>query len=178
MWKGIVGKPFSPLAFEAYVAGLHWLSWKPEFLVLHNTGAPTLAQWHEVDGHTRMQNLQHYYRDTLHWSGGPHIFAADDFIWAFTPLTVPGVHSPSWNAVSRGIEMVGDFTKEAFDSRVRDNTVSALATLHIALGIDSHTLKFHKMDPKTSHKDCPGDHVVYSDMVQRVHAEIARRKTP
>lgn len=59
-----------------------------------------------------MQNLQSYYRDTMKWSGGPHLFVADDLVWAFTPLTVPGVHSPSWNNVSWGVELVGDYSTE------------------------------------------------------------------
>ncbi len=172
MWKGIVGRNFTPDEFETYVKGLHWGVWKPSFCVLHNTGVPTLAQWHEVDGHTRMQNLQHYYRDTQGWSAGPNAFISSDYIWVFTPLTTSGVHSPSWNEISLGIEMVGDYSKESFNPLVKSNTVKALAILHLALGLDSHTLRFHREDPRTSHKDCPGKSVIKQDMIDLIHAEM------
>lgn len=119
-----------------------------------------------------MRNLEHYYRDIQGWSGGPHLFVDDLKIWAFTPLTVPGVHTPSWNSISWGVEMVGDYSAEPFGEHVRDNTVKALATLHAAIGLDSHTLRFHKDDPRTTHRDCPGKHVNKEDMIQRIHDEI------
>ena len=175
-WKGIVGKSFDPEAFHKYVAGLEFASWKPEFVVLHNTYKPNLANWHEVSGKERMKNLVTYYRDDLKWSGGPHVFAADDLIWVFTPLTVPGVHSPSWNEVSWGVEMAGDYDVEAFDSgpgaKVRANAVAALAVLHARLGLDSSTIRFHKEDPETTHKNCPGKNVLKPDLVKRVHQAI------
>ena len=42
-WKGIVGKGFKPQEFEAYVGTLLFSAWRPQFVVLHNTAAPTLA---------------------------------------------------------------------------------------------------------------------------------------
>ena len=153
-WKGIVGKSFSPDEFDAYVASLSFVNWRPQFVVLHNTAAPTLAQWHSVPGQTRMINLQSFYRDTQKWSAGPHLFVADDLIWVFTPLTMSGVHSPSWNLISWGVEMVGDFSTEAFKSPQKDNVIRALAALHSALGLNPNTLRLHKEDPKTTHV-CP-----------------------
>ena len=88
-----------------------------------------------------MKNLENFYKNTQKWSAGPHLFVADDLIWVFTPLTVSGVHSPSWNSVAWGVEMVGDFNAEPFDARVRDNAVAALATLHAVVGLDPKTLK-------------------------------------
>lgn len=177
-WKGIVGREFSPDEFEEYVETLVFPAWRPSFVVVHNTGSPKLSQWHSVSGEQRMKNLEHFYRDTHKWSAGPHLFVADDLIWVFTHLTTSGVHSPSWNAISWGVEMVGDYSTEAFDTgsgaKVRDNAVSALATLHAAAGIDSHTIHFHKEDPKTTH-NCPGINVQKSDLIQRVHDELIRR---
>jgi hypothetical protein len=175
-WKGIVGRSFSPEAFNAYVAALgpapNWV----KFVVLHNTAEPTIAEWHSVEGRRRMQNLETYYRETLHWSAGPHLFCADDLIWVFTPLTEPGVHSPSWNRCSLGVEMVGDFSKERFDfgpgRRVRENAVAALAVLHHWANLESHTLKFHKSDPLTTHRDCPGKNVDRAEMIAQVHHAI------
>jgi hypothetical protein len=179
-WKGIVGKGFAPADFEAYVRDLAMGEWKPQFIVLHNTSEPRLSQWHTTPGAQRMLNLQSYYRDQQGWSAGPHLFVADDLIWVFTPLTTPGVHSPSWNEVSWGVEMVGEYEDEPFDfgaaAEVRDNAVSALATLSMKAGFDSSSLHLHKEDPKTTHKDCPGKNVVKADMIQRLHDEIGRRR--
>ena len=175
-WKGIVGKSFNPEAFHRYVATLTFASWRPKFVVVHNTFEPNLVNWHDASGEERMENLVTYYRDEEKWSAGPHIFAADDSIWVFTPLTVPGVHSPSWNRVSWGVEMVGNYDVEAFDSgagaKVRANAVSALAILHARLSLDSSTIRFHKEDPKTTHKCCPGENVSKPDLVKRVHEAI------
>jgi len=82
-WKGIVGRGFTAADFEQYVQTIKLTLWHPQFVVLHNTFIPRLADWHQVPGEQRMQNLQHYYRDTQHWSAGPHLFIADDLIWVF-----------------------------------------------------------------------------------------------
>lgn len=164
-WKGIVGKGFSPDQFDEYVSGLVFNNWRPQFVVLHNTASPTLSEWHKVSGEARMKNLESYYRDTMKWSGGPHLFIADDLIWVFTPLTVSGIHSPSWNMISWGVEMVGDFNKETLTSPQKDNVIRALATLHSALGLDPGNLRLHKEDPKTTHL-CPGSSIIKHDVVQ------------
>jgi N-acetylmuramoyl-L-alanine amidase len=171
-WQGIVGKSFSPDAFEAYVSSLSFSSWRPQFVVLHNTAAPTLAQWHSVPGATRMANLESYYRDTMKWSAGPHLFIADDLIWVFTPLVVSGVHSPSWNPISWGVEMVGDFSKEVLSSPQKDNVIHALAALHSVIGLDPNTLKLHKEDPKTTHI-CPGSNVSKNDVIHQTLARLS-----
>lgn len=176
-WKGIVDRSFTPSAFADYVQTLTFSNWKPAFVVLHNTGAPTLAQW--MAGPTspqqRILNLQSYYRDQMGWSAGPHLFVANDVIWAFTPLTTSGVHSPSWNAVSWGVEMVGDYATEDFNqgpgAAVASNAIAALATLHSAIGIDPKTLKLHKEDPLTTH-DCPGANVHKDDIIARLQAAM------
>ena len=168
-WKGIVGQSFSPEAFKAYVAGLNWDDWQPEFAVLHNTGEPTLAQRPHGLTHQHILDLEKYYRDEAPlpngrkgWSAGPHLFCDDNGIWVFTPLTVPGVHSPSWNSVAFGVEMLGDYDSEEFDSgrglAVQQHAVAAIAILSAARGIDPGTMRLHREDPKTDHH-CPGDNV-------------------
>ena len=171
-WKGIVGRGFLADEFDAYVSSLSFSGWRPQFVVLHNTAAPTLAQWHSVPGTTRMENLESYYRDTMKWSAGPHLFVADDLIWAFTPLTVSGVHSPSWNLISWGVEMVGDFSTEILVSPQRDNVIRALAILHGAVGLDPNGLRLHKEDPETTHRQCPGSNVVKADIIEETIARI------
>ena len=172
-WKGIVGRGFTPADFQSYVASLKFGDWRPQFTVLHNTSAPRLSQWHSTPGAQRMRNLESFYRDQQHWSAGPHLFVADDLIWVFTPLTTSGVHSPSWNAMSWGVEMVGEYEEEPFPPAVRDNTVQALTALHAWAGLDPATLHFHKEDPQTTHTTCPGKHVVKSDIVARLTASLA-----
>src|SRR5678815_2734928 len=108
-WKGTVARGFTAKEFTEYCLGLRdetW-DWRPKFIVLHNTAIPTFANWHDVPGEQRMREFTVYFRDQQRWSGGPHLFIADDRIWVFTPLTLPGVHSPSWNDVSWGVEVVG-----------------------------------------------------------------------
>jgi hypothetical protein len=173
-WKGIVGKGFLPEAFTTYASGLTFTTWRPQFVVLHNTALPKLYEWHSISGDQRMKNLEAFYKNVQQWSAGPHLFIADDLIWVFTPLTVSGVHSPSWNSMSWGVEMVGDYNVEPFSDQVRDNAVSALGTLHGLLGLDPYTLRLHKEDPKTTH-DCPGRNVSKVDMIQRIVDRLAEQ---
>lgn len=167
MWKGIVNQSFSPISFKTYVDDIKMIAWKPRFVVLHNTASPTASEWHSISGTQRMLNLETYYRDQQKWSGGPHIFVADDLIWAFTPLTVPGVHSPAWNQLSWGVEMVGNFQVEPFIGGVKNNAVATLAILYKKLGADPNNLKLHREDPLTTHH-CPGDCVKKDEMIQLV----------
>jgi len=108
----------------------------------------------------------------MKWSAGPHLFVADDLIWVFTPLTTSGVHSPSWNAISWGVEIVGEYEQETFAGAIKSNAVDALAILHAALGLDPKTLRFHKEDPLTTHKSCPGRNVVKPDLIAAVESRI------
>lgn len=176
-WKGIVNRAFTPRHFADYVLGLTFPLWRPQFVVLHNTGRPTLGQWHDslTSPQQRILDLERFYRDTQGWSAGPHLLIADDFIWAFTPLTTSGVHSPSWNAYAWGVEVVGDYDREDFShgpgAAAAANTVSALATLHTVLSLDPRNLKFHKEDPKTT-CDCPGRNIDKSTMIARIEAAM------
>jgi hypothetical protein len=172
-WKGIVGRSFTAPDFIAYLATVTLSNWRPQFVVVHNTFIPKLSDWHTVPGAQRMQGLQTYYRDTQHWSAGPHLFVADDLIWAFTPLTTSGIHSPSWNHISWGVELVGDYDTEPFGDAVRQNAVAALAGLHALAGLDSNTLHLHKEDPLTTHKQCPGNNVVKDDLIQQIADHMA-----
>lgn len=177
-WKGIVGQSFTPDEFDGYCHTLSWTAWRPSFIVLHNTAIPSLAQ--RTKGLTKQHilSLEAFYRDTQGWKAGPHLFVDDKQIWAFTPLTVSGTHSPSWNKVALGIEMLGDYEREAFDSgrglQVRKNTVCALATLCAILGLEPATMKLHREDPLTTHA-CPGKNVRKLEVIQAVIDLIVAR---
>lgn len=174
-WRDFVGKAFTREAFTQYVNGLVWQYWRPKGVVIHNTAAPTLAQWAEEGPRheARIRNLRHYYEFTNHWPGGPHLFVSRRWITVFDGLLEPGVHSPSFNREYLGIEMVGDFSREPFNSGdgalVRDNAVYATAVLlrRLRLPVNDRTIRFHKEDPRTTH-DCPGKLVNKSDFVARV----------
>lgn len=180
-----VKRGFSQEAFASYLKTITWPSWRPSRICWHNTASPSLEQWQKsaaadlangiVPGLTRIKNLEAYFRDQNHWSGAPHLFIAPDLIWVFNPLDAPGVHSPSFNATSIGIEMVGDFDKEDDETgdglKVKNNTIFATAMLCSAIGIEPTdgqvdpktkvamgAIFIHRQDPKTTH-DCPGAHI-------------------
>jgi N-acetylmuramoyl-L-alanine amidase len=177
-WKGIVGRSFSPDDFDTYCHTLQWTAWRPSFIVLHNTAIPSLAQRPNGLTETHIKNLEAFYRDTQGWKAGPHLFVDDRQIWVFTPLTVSGTHSPSWNKTALGVEMLGNFETERFDdgrgAQVRANTVAALATLSAILGFDPQTMRIHREDPATTHA-CPGKNVRKLDVIQAVQDLINTR---
>lgn len=175
-WKDIVGKGFTSSDFEQYVKTIRLEAWRPQFVVVHNTQAPKLSDWHKKPGEEHLQDLQNYYRDQMHWSAGPHLFIADDLIWVFTPLTTPGVHSPSWNAISWGVEIVGDYDLESLGDGTRENAVTALAALHALAGLDPQSLHIHKEDPKTTHTYCPGKNIVKADFIQWIMEQLTQKE--
>ena len=68
---------------------------------------------------------------------------------------------------------MGDYDAEPFAGAVRQNAVAALAGLHALAGLDPNTLRFHKEDPLTTHKRCPGDNVVKADLIQEIADQMA-----
>ena|SRR5688572_6468754 len=177
-WKGIVGKQFTQEEFDEYCHDLTWTAWRPSFIVLHNTAIPSLAQRPNGFNTNHMKGLETYYRDTQKWRAGPHLFVDDKKIWVFTPLTVSGTHSPSWNKVALGIEMLGDYETESFDGgrglQVRANAVAAMATLCAVLGLNPQDIRLHREDSLTTHK-CPGKHVRKLEVIQQVQDLIISR---
>jgi hypothetical protein len=163
-------------SLKLYLDTLDLTTWKraggPDFVVLHNTGAPTLSQRPQGFLPQHMVNLSQYYAG-LGWHAGPHFFCDQNGIWAFSRADRPGVHSPSWNQISWGVEMLGDYDQDNFETgagaSVAANAVYLVAALSQRAGLDSHTMRLHKADPLTTHKDCPGAGVNQQAFVQRVH---------
>jgi len=91
---------------------------------------------------------------------------------------VSGTHSPSWNKLALGIEMLGDFDAESFtDGRglaVRSNAVKAMASLSAVPGLDPQTIRLHREDPLTTHA-CPGSAVRKLEIIQAVTDVITAR---
>lgn len=176
-WTPIVGTRFSPSEFDDYVRSLVFTTWRPQFVVVHNTGVPSIAD--RPLGYTaaQIQNLVTYYRDQQGWSAGPHCFVDQNGIWVFTPLTSRGVHSPSWNDVAWGIETLGAYETEAFTDPIHANLVACLATLHAVAPLDVNNLRFHKEDPNTTHTSCPGKNLNKAALVLDVRTLLSARET-
>lgn len=171
-WTPIVRKAFNLEQLKEYINALDFSQWKPSLVVWHNTSLPTIAQWEKsaaedasknlVPGISRINNLETYFKD-MGWSAGPHFFVYKDVVWAFTPANKKGVHSPSWNGISIGIEMIGDFSIEDDEAGsgllIKNNTIALTAMLCEKLGLDpQQCVKLHKEDLKTTH-DCPGKNI-------------------
>jgi N-acetylmuramoyl-L-alanine amidase CwlA len=173
-WTEIVGQRFSSDEFGAYVRSLIFGSFRPKFVVVHNTAAPTIKQRPQGFTQQHMKNLVSFYRDAKKWSAGPHLFVDQNGIWVFTPLTMPGVHSPSWNHESIGVETLGNYETEPFEGPIKEHLIACLALLHDALHLDPARLKFHKDDANTTHKGCPGKNLdrfaLLADLAQRLAA--------
>jgi hypothetical protein len=167
----VVGKSFTPEEFREYVSTQNFDKWHPQFMVLHDTVSPSLREWSASPGIPQLQKYSARY-GTLGWSGGPHLFIDDKAIWVFNPLTKPGVHSPSWNKVSIGVVMVGNYSVEPLNDKVLENTVQAIAILDAALGLEPTNLRFHREDPKTTHTECPGRNVDKNDLIRRIIARL------
>lgn len=180
----IVGKFVDVAGFAAHVAGLQFNGWTPAFVIVHNTSAPSLANYAEWRAHPEKhgqwtpeqwgRNLASYYAG-LGWHSGPHAFVTPDGILLFTPFTQHGTHSPAWNSRTWGIETVGEFEREPFTGGVRDNLIATLGILHARTGLNPEDYKFgvrgihfHKEDPVTTHKTCPGHFVVKPDLISAV----------
>lgn len=177
-------KSYTVEDFAAFVDGLAWNSWRPEFITLHNTAIPSLATWldSKYAAERRIVAQKQYERDILHWHSGVHLFVAPNLIWNLCDLTQDGVSVSCWNHLTLGIEMIGDYATEAFDTgpgaKVRDNAVAAMAILHRKLGlrpdqyqIGVRGLHFHK-ECRHDHHDCPGGNVRKEDVVARVLAKM------
>lgn len=183
-----VGKCFPTAAeFLDYLDDIKFGAWRPRFVTIHHTGAPSLKTWRGYGNRKApitdakwMANLAAYYGNELGWSAGPHFFFTPD---NFCVLSVPyrrGVHAVSFNATSWGVECVGDFDREAFTPELANRYAEGLACLHLALGIspdpyvfNTRGLHFHRDDPKTN-KTCPGRGVDKARMIALVKSQMAR----
>jgi hypothetical protein len=177
----IVGKCFTtPAEFLAYLEGLTFGAWRPKFITMHHTGAPSLATWQgwqtrskPVSDEQWLRNLAAYYGG-LGWSAGPHFFVMPKHICVLSDPTKRGVHAVSFNALSWGVEVVGDFDSERLSGAYLDFVADAMAAMHIAAGLQPAPyrfrecgLHFHRDDPKTS-KTCPGRSVAKDAVIDAI----------
>lgn len=192
MWTDFDGKPYTRASFLALLdniptARLRWC----KFLCVHNTAAPSITQWSSgaATPAQRIVNLQHFYENERGWHAGPHGFVPPDpniCLYGFSSFMAPGVHASCFNKVAIGLELVGDFDSEDFNSGpgaiVRDNAIFVLAALHNRLGLrpdefelGKSGLHFH-VDCKRDNHACPGRKVQREPLVQAVLEEMERLK--
>ena len=154
-------KSFLPAGFAVYVAALSLpdtARWA-QFITLHNTAPPTLRERPNGFSPQNMADMADFYAGKG-WHAGPHLFIDDTYIHVFSDLRHTGVHTPSWNHCSWGIEQLGDYDTDDYNAGrgalVKNNAVAAIAILSHFRGLDTHSLRLHKEDPATTHRDCPG----------------------
>jgi len=183
-----VGKVFpTAQGFLAYLDSIKFTGWKPSYVVVHHTGAPTLKNWHDwqtrkspVSDAQWLKNLAAYYGNNLGWSSGPQFFFTPNNFCVLSPPERRGIHAASFNGNSWGVEMVGNFDVETWGGAYRAKYIEGLACLHLATGmaLDPYVrgksgLHYHRDDPKTS-KTCPGKHVAKPAMIAEIKAAMAR----
>ena len=175
-WKGIIGKGYTPNEFAEYVRDLQLTAWRPSLVVLHHAAIP-LARFPAGITPGFLDQQQSFFRSRK-FKSGPHLYIDDNKIWVFTPLTVSGTHAATWNDVSWGVLIIGDYDRdsptEERAKRVIDNAVAALAILYGKINGDPGTLHLHKEDPRTP-SACPGNNIVKEPIIQRVKQVMAGR---
>jgi|GEM_PF-1771207 hypothetical protein len=179
-----VGKRFSVAEFKAHLQGISFTSsFRPEFVTLHHTASPSLAQRPQGFSDQHLQNLRHYYQEQLGWNGAPHLFIDDQAkpIIVFQRLDRRGVHAVSFNRNAWGIEMLGNFDSENPEAgrggKVVEHSIDALAEMCRKLGVGATTIRFHRDDPRTN-KSCPGRRIHKVDIEARVAAKLGTALPP
>lgn len=155
------------------VMAKHMGKWKPIGGVQHNTGKMV---WPGYDSHgiqiTPAQRMDNMSVDWVsrHFTGGPQFLASKSYIDEKTKLIVPakmnivwppwmfGTHSPEFDDTRWGMESTGDFNLEPMPDDLYQVIVRGWAALYKYLGhpANSDNFKYHKEDPGTTHKQCPG----------------------
>lgn len=175
------GRVMTIAEMQAHVRGLKDVGngFRPKFVVFHNTDVPDIAlyqKWMARGNPTPEQwlkNLASYYAG-MGWKSMPHAFVLPDGrIGLGCPFDIRGTHAPSWNSVALGIEVVGNFDREQFAGTPSERAVVALfGELHNRFDLqpDNYArgvrgIHFHKEDPATTHKSCPGKNVVKAKFV-------------
>ena len=182
-------------AFVARVQRYDFGQIAPSQIVLHNTASPA-ATWAPAVGAPnwdrdeaglsdiqikakRLRQLDAiyygYYRDSLRWDAGPHLFVDDRFVYLGTPLDTIGIHAGVGNSYriggklrySIGIEIVGRYASVRWPAPIIAQLRGVVQALATRLGITiayTHApddqparhegqIAFHR---DYSTKDCPG----------------------
>jgi hypothetical protein len=177
----MIGRRLSIAEWLSYVASYQFGAVAPSRLVLHHTFVPTVDQW---AGLRSMQGMQRYYGGKG-WTAAPHVYAAPDGIWLFTPMKDVGIHAGTGNSgvingkfwYSIGLEMVGNYDGVRPSGAVWENAKAVMGGISKRLGIAPRQLiSFHR--DYTNQKSCPGWAVTKDWVFGEVDAWLANRTPP
>jgi hypothetical protein len=160
-------------SIQAYAAAL-WPFPKPAWVsgvTLHHTWKPTEADWR---GERSMDALERYYRGTLKWLSGPHLFVAPDGLWAGTPLASRGTHAGICNTDHIGVEIVGNFDARPWGDGLREYIYQLSVLLLQWAGVDETRLHGHR--ECLPNKSCPGWTVNMANVRQDVGRRLFNRR--
>lgn len=197
--QALTGHEFS-LYVERYNFGVN----PPNFVVVHHTAIPyTMAApapgknlnkaWDANEGGMsaeqikqkrlrQLNNAKEYYRKTLLWDRGPHLFIDDRYIYLFTPMYDVGIHAKQGNSYtaggklnySIGIEVIGHYTNRRWPEPVAQLVGHAIAMLKKQL--NTFELVYKPWAGGISgHRDynkpaCPGNAVTNDFIIQAAKA--------
>lgn len=193
-----IGKALTGQEFITYVQTYDFGSIPPSFVVVHNTYNPD-ASWAPISTNQaswwdrnemgmsadqiktkrrpQLDGIMVYYRDTKHWTTGPHLFIDEKWIWLFTPMYEVGTHAASGNSFhdangqlhySIGVETVGYFKNNGWPESMQKLLQIAVQTLRDRLknfeivytsapdnrpDLHDHQISFHNDYNKP---ECPG----------------------
>jgi hypothetical protein len=183
-----VGQGLTADQFRGYVQTYNFGTVPPDYIVLHHTAIPstlaarypTGAVWDANEGglspdqiyakrKRQLDKLRDYYRDTLFWTAGPHLFIDEKYIWLFTPMYNVGIHAAQGNSYrdkqkrlhySIGIEVIGYYEHTVWPTMVARNVSMCVAILRRRLktfqlidGAWAGKVGSHRLYNKPS---CPG----------------------
>lgn len=144
-------------------------------VVLHHTVRPLATEWR---GRRSMEALARYYRDTMKWPSGPHLFIVhgapnwlNNGIWQGTPMHLPGTHAGACNARSIGIEICGNFDDHAWPPLLENLVVDTVASFLAWRCLPAERVAGHR--DCNSPKSCPGRAINLTTV-----RELVRRRIP
>ncbi len=144
-----IGRGLTREEFAAYVQDFDFGPHLPDFVVLHHTWKPTLADWGSGEAGRsepeirakrlgRLKGVLAHYQTTFPtWRSGPHLYIDDRYIWLFSPMNVEGTHAAWGNVVKRGgrelrsigVEVIGNYDTSAWPEAVERNVGYTVAVL-------------------------------------------------
>jgi hypothetical protein len=175
-----VGVVWTPQTLKTYLSTLTKPAWC-KAVTLHHTWSPSLADRPKGFTVQHIKNLESYYKSEdkakkkKAWSSGPHLFVDEDQLWGMCDFLKKGVHAVSFNSMSIGIEVLGNYDKKKEDPKSGRGLecwkTAAAATKVILdwLGLEAtaKTVLFHNEDPTTS-KTCPGSAIEKAWVLQLI----------
>jgi hypothetical protein len=206
-----IGQALTPAEFRQYCLDYDFGSVPPSWWIWHHTYNPD-ASWAPIGSNQgtwwdrneaglsvdqkkakrkpQLDGIMRYYRDSLGWTVGPHLFVDDLFIWLFTPMYDVGIHANEGNSYhdsagklhySIGCEVIGDFDPRAWPASIQAVAGWACACVKQRLGFDLRYVEAPEDRPDlhdlslSGHRDysdktCPGNGISNSFFVQVAQA--------